>query len=254
MGSVLDPSQEAFEQPQLRRCQFNLSQVDWERAVRIGGGLDGYVWKVHFGSEGPYALKVFYDTFPPNVHYYAFERECRNAALLQLMQAAVRQAAAESASIVVNSKPATIDDIRNNLLAFSNERRLMSPAIVGESDEVVSEIPPFTECYGWLQFSGQTFLEMPFKQTPPTYKADKLIRLFAPDRTYFAIVYEYIADPENNDQVVEKVDRFLHRAGFGHTMSPDGSNWRHSKLIDHSEYVDYRGAYPPAPVEVTPLK
>ncbi|PNY19955.1 Uncharacterized protein TCAP_07433 [Tolypocladium capitatum] len=54
-----------FKMSRLRRCTFDLAAIDWKSFVRIGGGLDGYLWKVSFGGDGPYAMKVFWDTEPP---------------------------------------------------------------------------------------------------------------------------------------------------------------------------------------------
>ena len=46
-----------FKQPRLRRCPFDLEDMVIE--ARLGGGADGYVWKVRFGDEhGPFALKL----------------------------------------------------------------------------------------------------------------------------------------------------------------------------------------------------
>lgn len=45
-----------FEMSRLRRCAFDLDSIVWE--ARVGGGADGYVWKVRFGTERPSALKV----------------------------------------------------------------------------------------------------------------------------------------------------------------------------------------------------
>lgn len=47
---------EAFLTPKLRRCPFDPTTLVW--AGRLGGGADGYVWKVKFGDQGPFALKV----------------------------------------------------------------------------------------------------------------------------------------------------------------------------------------------------
>ena len=47
-----------FSRPQLRKCCFNATDIDWKRSSLVGGGRDGYVWKVWFGEDGPYALKV----------------------------------------------------------------------------------------------------------------------------------------------------------------------------------------------------
>jgi hypothetical protein len=45
-----------FELPRLRRCPFDLDNLIIEAS--IDGGLDGYVWKVRFGDEGPFILKM----------------------------------------------------------------------------------------------------------------------------------------------------------------------------------------------------
>lgn len=45
-----------FETPRLRQWPFDLATLSWE--ARIDGGLDGYVWKVRFGDQGPFILKV----------------------------------------------------------------------------------------------------------------------------------------------------------------------------------------------------
>ncbi|POR31949.1 Uncharacterized protein TPAR_07839 [Tolypocladium paradoxum] len=237
-------SKAAFEHPRLRKCPYALSTVDWGKAVRLGGGLDGYVWKVHFGTNGPYALKVFYDAEPPDImHYYAFQRECQNAALVQMIGAAV-QRATTTEPIVIKSTPTTNDDARANLLAFSDEqrqRRQSQRTVIDKGDMIVSTVPPLTQCFGWLEFDGQDFRKMPYQVRPPTTKVDKLIRGFSSDRNYFGIVFEYVADEQNNQGLVEEVDWFLYRAGFSHTLSPDRRNWCGSKVVDHSEYVHPEG-------------
>lgn len=47
-----------FKLPRLRRCPLDPATIDWSISSCIGGGRDGYVWKVWFGDDGPYALKV----------------------------------------------------------------------------------------------------------------------------------------------------------------------------------------------------
>ncbi|KAH8677055.1 hypothetical protein BGZ61DRAFT_74068 [Ilyonectria robusta] len=87
-------SAEDFETPQLRRCPFDPATIDWTYSSRIDGGLDGYIWRVWFGADSPYVLKVFWDAEPPEFyHYFAAQRECQNSALLQMMETAVQQAA-----------------------------------------------------------------------------------------------------------------------------------------------------------------
>ncbi len=47
-----------FNLPRLRRCPLDPTTIDWNISSPIGGGMDGFVWKVWFGKNGPYALKV----------------------------------------------------------------------------------------------------------------------------------------------------------------------------------------------------
>ena len=55
-----DPSCSAADllMPRLRRSTFDAAQIDWNRLSLLGAGRDGCVWKVWFGDDGPYALKV----------------------------------------------------------------------------------------------------------------------------------------------------------------------------------------------------
>lgn len=52
-----------FEMPRLRCCPFNPDSIVWE--ARVGGGMDGYVWKVRFGAQGPFVLKAVSGTQSP---------------------------------------------------------------------------------------------------------------------------------------------------------------------------------------------
>lgn len=45
-----------LKDPRLRHCAFDPETIIFES--RIGGGKDGYVWRVKFGDEGPFVLKV----------------------------------------------------------------------------------------------------------------------------------------------------------------------------------------------------
>lgn len=46
----------AFLTPKLRRSAFDPVSLVVEK--QLGGGADGFVWRVRFGDEGPFALKV----------------------------------------------------------------------------------------------------------------------------------------------------------------------------------------------------
>ncbi|UKZ74505.1 hypothetical protein TrVFT333_002175 [Trichoderma virens FT-333] len=110
---------DAFKIPRLRQCLFDLDSMTWE--AQIDGGLDGYLWKVKFGDQGPFALKVFWDTEPlpyDSMTYHPVQRECHNVALLEMMQESIAQATPES-PILVNANPTTREDAWANQVAFS---------------------------------------------------------------------------------------------------------------------------------------
>lgn len=177
-----------FETLRLRRCPFDLATIDWKSSSRMDGRLDGYIWKVWFGEDGPYVLKVvsslhyspcsavspthlfllslqFWDTGPHGfVHYFAVQREWQNAALLQMMEAAVQQAATGlSPPALVNANPRTKRDAKANIYAFSCEGRQRQSPSPGEIPETIeiSSIPHMKKCYGWLTVSGEVFQNLP---------------------------------------------------------------------------------------------
>lgn len=49
---------EDFEQPRLQKCPFLLDAIKWESVTKLGDGYDGCVWKVTFGDQGTFVLKV----------------------------------------------------------------------------------------------------------------------------------------------------------------------------------------------------
>ncbi|KAK3935042.1 hypothetical protein QBC46DRAFT_462308 [Diplogelasinospora grovesii] len=197
-----------FKTPRLRRCRFDLATVSWE--ARIDGGLDGYVWKVKFGDEGPFVLKVFWDPEPPRSHhYYAPRRECQNAALLQMMEAAVKDATSR----------------REQRFAQRADRR------------PILSIPRMKKCYGWLTVHGNLFHGMSRKLRPQVVTAGKVTRSMSYDQEYLAVVDEFVEEGENDPEVVQEVLDFLRLGGFAHTLSPAARNWKSGVLIDRGNII-----------------
>ncbi|KAJ4162719.1 hypothetical protein NW754_014137 [Fusarium falciforme] len=225
--------------PHLRQCTFDFNTIAWER--KLGGGLDGYVWKVWFGEKGPFALKVFWDTEPPEFHhYYAAQRECQNAAVFQVIEAAIAQAAVESRPIRVLANPKTKQEARYNLFWFSDEARLASFPEDLEAVEITS-MPRFRKCYGWVKFSGEILKTLPIKLRAQPRTVSKIQRSISSSNEYTAIVYEYVEEGENKEAVVEEVDRFCWLTGFSHNLSPAARNWKSGVLVDLADIVHARG-------------
>ena len=47
---------QSFKYPVLRRCRFEPDTINWRSMV--GNGSEGCVFRVRFGSEGPFAVKI----------------------------------------------------------------------------------------------------------------------------------------------------------------------------------------------------
>ncbi|KAF5530443.1 hypothetical protein FPHYL_14078 [Fusarium phyllophilum] len=259
MSSPPSCSAADFKRPRLRRCLFDPATIDWSRSSRVGGGLDGYIWKVWFGADGPYALKVvskpmftvrppfshfllqFWDANQPDFHhYFAAQRECQNAALLQMLETAIQQAATP---IIVNASPRTKDEALANLYAFSSEGRQKNksaPAQGAHVEEIVT-IPRIRKCYGWTKFSGHVLLGLPKDLRPPVLQVGKFCRSISTQKEYTAIVYEYVEEGENRPDVVEEADKFFWLAGFSHSSSPAARNWKSGVLVDLSDIIQAGG-------------
>ncbi|KZZ96623.1 hypothetical protein AAL_03852 [Moelleriella libera RCEF 2490] len=235
--------------PRLRRCPFNVSSIDWNRSVPLAWGFDGFVWKVWFKEDGPYALKMTWDaTLPADTDfgfgYWAFQRECQTAAILQMIQESVRQAVAEGSVILVGSNPRTRQDALSNLCQFSVGRHVKSlrPNLPGLT--AVSSIPRIVQCYGWLEFDVRTMNHIPENNWPGCRLVDErkqFTRQIYDDTAYTGIVYEYIEDDYNDPVVVEEMVRLLWLAGFSRAGSTQAKHWRSSILVDHCSIVYPRG-------------
>src|SRR5213078_775070 len=98
---------------------------------------------------------------PQTLMYWAAQRECQNAALLQMMETAVEQASAKPVLVYRNPKK-TLADAVDNLLGFAEEVRLTVPPPEGVEMVEISAIPRFPRCYGWLKFNAaEVFPKMP---------------------------------------------------------------------------------------------
>lgn len=70
---------------------------------------------------GSLTLLLFWRSEPPtDIRYYAVQRECMNAALLQALEGALQTA---KEPIVIKENPVTKFDAVENLYAFSTEGR-----------------------------------------------------------------------------------------------------------------------------------
>ncbi|OAA63272.1 hypothetical protein SPI_03435 [Niveomyces insectorum RCEF 264] len=234
-----------LRKPRLRKCAFDANNISW--LERLGGGRDGYCWKVRFGDEGPFVLKMFWDKHKPptRFEYLAFEGECRNAALLQMMEAAVEEANASGQKIMVCSHPVYWQHAIDNIQSFSTDMR-ENPEIVTEYAakynlqlRSISSVPRLRKCYGWLPFHDNLLRNLPTSLQPPPVRIDhKLTRTLNDiDTERVAIIYEYVERKENELAKVQEAVDFFYLVGF-HMSTSLRRNWESSVLLDLSDLTN----------------
>ncbi len=154
-----------------------------------------------------------------------------------MIEASITQAGWESKPIQVNANPQTIDDALNNLYAFSDERRGKCHNSGMSNTISITSMPRMRKCFGWLNLSGATLHELPYRLRAPSVRVSKIDRSISRDTEYIALVYEYMEEQPNDPATVEEVVRFLWLAGFSHTMSPGARNWKDGVLVDFADVV-----------------
>ncbi|CAK7203985.1 hypothetical protein SEUCBS139899_006735 [Sporothrix eucalyptigena] len=215
--------------PRLRKCPFDLDTVDWRHAKLLGTGMDGCVWRVRFGKDSLYyALKLFWDADPEKLEgcYFAAQRECQNAALLQSMRASLDQEAAAQAVLdsggtfpdgegngpganptLVFVNPKDEEEAACNLYMYRRDRDKLQDFVQTELPETMRmrdvPMPRFVQCHGWLRMNAKELIaQMPYACRPgAVYIKSHQYRYFQEGPTEFiAIVYEYI-QKDRNDEV-----------------------------------------------------
>ncbi|RSL58327.1 hypothetical protein CEP51_014092 [Fusarium floridanum] len=155
-----------FRRPRLGRFK---QQGAFTFTNLLGYGQDGIVWKVDAGGQ-VYALKVFWDNHPPEgTRYWAIQRECQNASLLETMRHATERS---GNPIWLNPKPKTWRDAALNLHAFSNEG--LDRKLFRETPGAVkySALPHLRKCYGWTMMSGKELCALPSILRPREMRPD----------------------------------------------------------------------------------
>ncbi|KAH7019702.1 hypothetical protein EDB80DRAFT_870323 [Ilyonectria destructans] len=126
----------------------------------------------------------------------------QNAAVLQMMEAAIAQAAVKSTPIRVHANPRTQNEALNNIYAFSDEGQVFRQA---EAQRRRVPPPPFG-------LEGAVFQGL---QDPEVDVVRQ--ELHRPGS-------RVVEEGENDEAVVDDVDRFFWLAGFGPTISPSAKN------------------------------
>ncbi len=209
-------------------------------------------------TDTPSATRLqFWDFEPPkSLRYWGVQRECQNAALLQMMETAVEQAVAAQRPVLVIPDPASHDDAKVNQAAFCDEGRQHQPRLPAQQQpepsaetpaavlgvRAITTVPRMRKCYGWLTLPRGLFDGTPSWLRPPYLTFGmKLKRFMQPGQEYPAILYEYVEYGENDPSRVQEALDFFSLAGFSATMSPLARNWKSNVLLDLGDIVHARG-------------
>lgn len=243
---------DAFKNPKLRRFPgangFLLQDY-------LGGDADGLVFKAHIEEYGPVAVKVvgwrassillpnlfanflrskFHHNRQPEPiygigRYWAFERECMNGALLEMIDASLRGAAAAERTIYLRPSPTTKRHALRNLWAFSEEGSNSMEESPPKRFEPFSPKARINDCLGWTELKGSA-INSALMETD-------VFSDIKNEETYFCIIYAFV--PEGNidaDVVISQLD-FFHVVGF-YSVLVNLANWRgEGVLVDFSDIV-----------------
>ncbi|KAK0753558.1 hypothetical protein B0T18DRAFT_310115, partial [Schizothecium vesticola] len=231
---------QSFKYPVLRRCRFEPETINW-RAM-VGYGSEGCVFRVRFGSEGPFAVKIFWHSVPHPTPggkgpSWPLRDECKTAAVLEKMRWAVADE-----PITIRRDPSTPAEALRNVWAFSaegrahqknKEERNKREGGEGEAsggEMSMSSFPDIPKCHGWMKFKlGE--IPSPYR----TYqRCTDPVDLALQDR--YAIVYDYVPSGKMDVEIAQAQLDFFYRTGFAQ-MPYRESNWRRGRLVDFGDLL-----------------
>ncbi|KAI1172974.1 hypothetical protein F4777DRAFT_590198 [Nemania sp. FL0916] len=150
------------------------------------------------------SLDTFWDLKPPDISgCFAPQREAQNAAILQMVEAALDEGPVH----LPFASPSTRQEAMDNMLAFSMPRVNSKPHPAIGTSRTLIDYPPLTKCYGWLAFDGSFFRCMLSPIRPRARKDDKPPHSMPYGNIYHAMVYDYIPKGNNSPESIEVVTR-----------------------------------------------
>jgi hypothetical protein len=214
----------AFRKPKLRRYSMP-SSFEWQSL--LGRGVDGTAFRARADGR-ELVVKVFHHSrWMENLAYWAFARECRNCAVLELITTSIRHAKDQGRDIFIHPYPETKRQAYRNLKAFSTEYigGGRPPGFVPfESNTEINE------CLGWMKVTGLEFQE---------YAVASSDQLCQPDVTQdlYAIVYTWLPQGTLTKKALQDQLDFFWLTGFSLVPIAD-RNYRGSGiLVDFSDPI-----------------
>lgn len=186
----------------------------------------------------------FFDTIPDGGRHsgwWPLEREARNVAVLDKVQAGLRQSSPKP--IHVPAKRTSRLDCLRCLYAFSAEglRSRDFDALQGDSKVAVSNSDTrLRKCFGWTRVQGADFMRMNSIIEVDEYAGEKgggSASYLKSDAQYYAIVYEYIPEAKLELGPLQRQLDFFYRLGFHPCQGIQEVNWQGPGiLLDFGDY------------------
>ncbi|KAH6623430.1 hypothetical protein F5144DRAFT_583213 [Chaetomium tenue] len=232
-----------FLSPQLRRFPRAYNKVTMRN--RLGHGIEGCVVRVKFDDDkSSFALKIFFHALLDGDRansWWPLEREARNVAVLEKIQAGIRQSSPKP--IHVPAKRTTRLDCLRCLYAFSADGRRSRDfdALPDDSKVAVSESDTrLRKCFGWTRVQGADFMRMNSIIKVDEYarrKGEGSASYLESDAQYYAIVYEYVPKAKLEFDPVQSQLDFFYRIGFHPCQGMHEVNWQGPGiLLDFGDY------------------
>ena len=160
--------------------------------------------------------------------YWAFQRECVNCALLEMIDVSLRHGLETNRPIYLLPRPTTKDQALRNLRAFSDEGKMNELERPSFFEPYVPSIRVNT-CLGWTVVKGSSINR--------ALERAKILEDVDNNHIYFAIVYHFVPKAElNADAILSQSDHF-HITGFCN-MPFNKANWLgDGVLVDFSDIV-----------------
>ncbi|KAL8282594.1 hypothetical protein RB600_005844 [Gaeumannomyces tritici] len=243
-----------FDAAKLRQYPKPPSSLRFRRY--IGGGIEGVVLHARAENDEEVAVKIvkgdtmypcsswgrfanhlcqyFHNKQPEPIRgtkrLFAFERECRNRAVLELVSTSLREADANDRPILLHPRPKTREDAIRNLRAFSSDYGDRYRSDHPGGFEAVVPTVHINDCLGWMQLDGDQVWSLLGRLRVDHQDLTKL-------PWYFAMVYKFVPKGDHQKDVVRSQYNFFYLAGF--VCAPyKEDNWRGSGiLVDMGDLV-----------------
>lgn len=183
--------------------------------------------------------QFYYAERQKNLRYWAFQKECRNCSVLDMIRTTLRDSdATGDKPLFLLPRPRTCEDAIRNLRAFSTEyaQRYRSdpPPNFERIDASSFSYVQINDCLGWIQLRGQLLHTLIRKTKCYECLHIDIPRGWNPDPWYFAIVYKFVPEGAHDNTLVFDHMNFFYQVGF----APEGfreENWRAGILVDFSD-------------------